>query len=75
MARKKGEKNLDLNEDYEKIEEAFKEWMGEPYGEFSLRGECIDKAFLGFVKQAFFDGHKLGYENRKARNYEEWNQK
>ena len=75
MARKKGEKNLDLNEDHERIEEGLKKWMGEPYGEFSFRAENIDKASLAFIKQAVFDGYELGYKNRKDRNYEEWNQK
>ena len=71
----KGETNLNLDENYDCIEEAFKKWMGEPYGEFSLRGENIDKASLSFVRQAFFDGFEFGYKKRKDQNYNDWNQK
>lgn len=60
---------------FEDPEKLLSIWLRQPYGEFSILCENIDKASLSFVKEAFLEGYKKGLSAKRQIEWKEQMQK
>lgn len=58
---------------YEDPEQLLENWLDDYYK--SHKSEWINNYNLVFIKKAFLDGYKAGFQAKKVFNWQEYNQK
>lgn len=56
-------------------ESLFEKWISQPWSDFSCLSESIDSNNIIYVKKAFVEGYKIGFDAKKNLNWVEQNQK